>query len=188
MSEHVEHAAHAPAVPGHDPHGHGHEEHIHEASHYVKIWAALLVLFAISVTGPMVGIKWLTLVTAFGIAIVKASVVVKFFMHLDLEQRFVHYFLTISLLFMFLFFFAVAPDVMNHTGSNWTNVAAKQAVAAGLAAGDGHGEHGGEHGAAHDPATPDGHAPVGNDPGTHEPAIGGGGHGSAEAGSHGEGH
>lgn len=114
-------------------------------AHYAKVYAALMVLFLVSVTGPVLEIWWLTLITAFGVAIVKASMVIKFFMHLDLEQRFVHYFLIVSLAFMFLFFFAVAPDVMNHKGTNWTNVAAQAEVARGEAAGSGHGEHGGEH-------------------------------------------
>jgi caa(3)-type oxidase subunit IV len=130
------HASHA--APGHHDH---HEEHIHETSYYLKVYGALLVLFAISVLGPVVGIWWLTLITAFGIAAVKASLVVKFFMHLDVEQRFIHYFLVTSVLLMFLFFFAVAPDVMNHRGDNWENVAAQQEVQRGLAAGEGHGGH-----------------------------------------------
>ena len=144
MSEHAHDGHHGHA--GHD-HGHdAHEEHIHEVSHYVKVYAALLGLFMISVAGPILEIWWLTLITAFGIAVVKASMVVKFFMHLDLERRFVHYFLAVSLLFMFLFFFAVAPDVMNHRGTNWENVSAQHAVDVGMKAlnegggGHGHGE------------------------------------------------
>ena len=143
------HAAHGHAVPAHAHHGHDehHEEHIHEVSHYVKVWAGLVVLFFISVAGPMLEIWWLTLITAFGVATIKAGMVVKYFMHLDVEKRFVHYFLVTSLAFMFLFFFAVAPDVMKHEGTQWVNVAAKEHVEAGLKAGSGHGEHGGEHGA-----------------------------------------
>ena len=147
----------------HDDHGHG-EHHVHPQSHYVKVWGALMVLFFISVLGPMIGIKIVTLITAFGIAVVKASMVVKYFMHLDVEKRFVHYFLALSLAFMFLFFFAVAPDVMNHEGRNWKNVAAMHAVEAGLAAGDGHGEHGG------------GHEAAGHEGGEAAPAHEGGGH------------
>jgi caa(3)-type oxidase subunit IV len=126
--------------------------------HYVRIWGVLLVLFAISVLGPVLEIKWLTLITAFGVAVVKASMVVKYFMHLDVEKRFVHYFLATSLVFMFLFFAAVAPDVMNHKGSNWVNVAAEAEVQRGLAAGDGHGGHGDAHGAPGEHgAAPEGH-------------------------------
>jgi caa(3)-type oxidase subunit IV len=156
------HAGHAHGDHGHGDHGHG-EHHVHPTSHYVKVWAALIVLFIISVVGPMIGIKIVTLITAFGIAVVKASMVVKYFMHLDIEKRFVHYFLALSLAFMFLFFFAVAPDVMNHQGTNWTNVAAQHEVERGLAEGDG---HGGGH------AAPAGdHAPAG---GEHAPAPGAG--------------
>lgn len=142
------HAPHAHPAHPHDDHGHGggdHHEHIHDRAHYFKVYGALLGLFAISVLGPVVGIWWLTLITAFGIAVIKASMVVKYFMHLDLEPRFVHYFLVVSLLFMFLFFFAVAPDVMNHHGENWVNVAAQAAVDRGMAEGEGAGAEGGAH-------------------------------------------
>lgn len=140
------HHAAAHADPGHHGGGHHHEEHIHEVAHYRKIYLTLMGLFLVSVTGPVLEIWWLTLITAFGIAVVKAGLVIKYFMHLDVEQRFVHYFLITSVAFMFLFFFAVAPDVMNHRGTNWVNVAAKAEVERGLAAGAGHGEgHGGGH-------------------------------------------
>ena len=49
---------------------------------YRKIYYLLLALLAISVAGPFLGIKWVTLITAFGIAIVKARLVVQNFMHL----------------------------------------------------------------------------------------------------------
>jgi len=138
-------------------HGHTHS-HAHEPRHYFKIWGWLVLLFCISVAGPMVGIKWLTLITAFGIAVVKARLVVKHFMHLDVEPPFVHYFLATALVFMFLLFAGVSPDVMNHYGTGWVNVAAKDATARALAEahahGDSHGAAAAEHGAAaeHDAA------------------------------------
>lgn len=91
----------------------------HETSFYVKIWALLLVLLAISVMGPMVGIQWLTLLTAFGIAGVKAYIVAVNFMHINLTPRFVTYLVTTSLVFMLLFFAGTAPDVMKNHGTNW---------------------------------------------------------------------
>ncbi|MEQ1504842.1 MAG: cytochrome C oxidase subunit IV family protein [Myxococcota bacterium] len=148
MSDHAHHASGpTSAAAGTHAHAEHHDEHIHSVEHYVKIWIALLVLFLISVTGPMIGIKWLTLITAFGIAVVKASMVVHYFMHLTVEKRFVHYFLATSVVFMFLFFAAVAPDVMKHEGTRWVNVAAiaaKERAEAEHAAAGGHGEHGGE--------------------------------------------
>jgi len=97
-------------------------ENAHD-SHYIKIWAILVVLLVLSVIGPFVGdatgIQVITLVTAFGIAFVKAYMVAKNFMHLNVERRVVHYFLSTCLVFVVLFFSATAPDVMKQEGSNW---------------------------------------------------------------------
>ena len=103
-------------------------EHIeHDHPDYVKIWGVLLVLLAISIAGPFLGIPIVTLITAFGIAIVKAYLVAKNFMHLNIEPRFAVYLLITMLLLMLLFFAGVAPDVMKESGSNWikTNVHAE---------------------------------------------------------------
>ncbi|MCP4503194.1 MAG: cytochrome C oxidase subunit IV family protein [Deltaproteobacteria bacterium] len=104
----------------------------HGPAHYKKIYYALLVLLAISVAGPMVGEKldmqWLTLVTAFGIAFVKAFLVIKHFMHLTIEKTYIQYMLIGCLGMMALFLFGTAPDVMKHEGQNWTNDAAKKEV------------------------------------------------------------
>jgi len=92
-------------------------EHAHP--NYVKIWGILVVLLIISVLGPLVGIEWLTLVTAFGVAVVKAYLVVKNFMHLNVEPRFVWYMVGTALAFMGLFYAGVSPDVMAPDGDNW---------------------------------------------------------------------
>jgi caa(3)-type oxidase subunit IV len=115
----------------HDPH------HIN----YVRIWAILVVLLCISVIGPMFEIQALTLITAFGIACVKAYLVAKNFMHINLTPRFVPYLVATGLVFMLLFFSGTAPDVMKAEGSGWVKPA-WQAEAAAWEAGD-HG--GGEH-------------------------------------------
>ncbi len=121
------------------------EEH-HEPSFYVKIWAILLVLLIISVLGPMIGIKWVTLLTAFGIAMVKAYMVAVNFMHINLTPRYVVYLVTTTLVFMLLFFAGAAPDVMKNHGTNWEKpdwIATEMAYEAGELGG-GHGEHGTE--------------------------------------------
>ena len=92
-------------------------EHAHP--NYVKIWGILLVLLVVSIVGPLFEIQVVTLVTAFGIAFVKAYLVVKNFMHLNVEPRFLIYMLATCLAFMGLFYAGVAPDVMAATGSNW---------------------------------------------------------------------
>ncbi|MBW2394590.1 MAG: cytochrome C oxidase subunit IV family protein [Deltaproteobacteria bacterium] len=91
----------------------------HSESHYVKIWAILLVLLVVSVLGPMLEIQVITLLTAFGIALVKAYLVIKHFMHLNVQPRFVTYLLSTALVFMLLLFAGTAPDVMKHEGDNW---------------------------------------------------------------------
>jgi caa(3)-type oxidase subunit IV len=106
---------------------------------YKKIYFTLLALLAVSVAGPFVGIKWVTLLTAFGIAGVKAYLVIQNFMHLRVERIIAKWFLATSLLLMGLYFFGVAPDVMEHSGQNWENLAAQEAVARGIAV-EGHAE------------------------------------------------
>ena len=107
-------------------------EHAHP--NYVKIWAILVVLLLISVLGPMLGIQAVTLVTAFGIAVVKAYLVAKNFMHVNLEPRIIPYLLLTAVVFMFLFFAGVAPDVMKNQGTQWEKpdwIAAELALESG---------------------------------------------------------
>ncbi len=86
---------------------------------YVRIWGILCVLLVISILGPMLGIRPVTLITAFGIAIVKAYLVAKNFMHVNVQRRYVVYLLGTALALMLVFFAGVAPDVMRQEGSNW---------------------------------------------------------------------
>lgn len=144
--------AHAPASSGHDAHGGGHGHHAHADKDYIKTWGILLVLLAISLIGPIIGEKMgifaITLVTAFGIAVVKAYLVVTRFMHIGVEKKYIAYLLVTMLGLMVLMVGGVGPDVLRHDGTRWTNVAAKKATEEGLKAGDGHGEHGSGHDAA----------------------------------------
>jgi len=117
----------------------GHAHH----RNYVKIWAILLALLVVSVIGPMTGIRVVMLITAFGVALVKAYMVAKNFMHLDIEKPIVHWTLGVALVLMVLMFAGVAPDVMKHEGRFWK----KTAVAADTS--QGHGRTGAGHGDAH---------------------------------------
>ena len=103
-----------------------------EAHHvnYVRIWQMLLALLVVSVLGPMIGIKIVTLITAFGIAVVKAYLVAKNFMHLNVQPRFVVYLLGTTLVFMLLFYAGASPDVMKHSGDNWEKPDVVQAAPA----------------------------------------------------------
>jgi caa(3)-type oxidase subunit IV len=105
-------------------------DHVHHGN-YVKVWAVLVVLLIISVVGAFTGIRWLTLLLAFGIAVIKAYMVAKNFMHVNVERRWVGYLLITCLLFLAILFAGVAPDIMKHQGLHWDNYAAKQAIQAG---------------------------------------------------------
>ena len=118
MAEHA--TAHAAAHAA--PHGDG---------FYVKIWAVLCALLVVSIIGPMFEIRVITLLTAFGIAIVKAYLVARHFMHLSIEKKWVAYILLVMLAFMAVFFGGVAPDVMLQHGASWQKTYVEPAPAAG---------------------------------------------------------
>lgn len=119
MSEHTEHKG---------------EHHAAHHVNYKKIYFILLGLLVVSILGPEAGIVWVTLVTAFGVALIKANMVVQNFMHLRWEKRIMKWMLTTSLVLMFLLFAGVSPDVMKHTGSGWVNDAALAATERGIEA------------------------------------------------------
>jgi caa(3)-type oxidase subunit IV len=106
--------AHAEAHP--TEHAGGHSAH---HRNYVKIWAILTGLLVVSVIGPMLGIRVVTLITAFGIALVKAYLVAKNFMHLDIEKPIVGWLLTVALILMVVLYAGVAPDVEKDKGQHW---------------------------------------------------------------------
>ena len=125
-------------------------------NHYVRIYVVLLVLLLVSILGPEVGERLdqqvtvfgvqfglgitLTLITAFGIAVVKAWLVIKNFMHLTVERVMPKLFLTASVVLLALFWGGVAPDVQLDEGRLWVNDAARAAVARGLAEPEDHAE------------------------------------------------
>ena len=91
----------------------------HHHPNYVKVWAILCVLLLVSVAGPMLHIRVITLLAAFGIALVKASMVAKHFMHLDVEKPIIRWALGAVLLLMVLLYAGLAPDVQKSSGQHW---------------------------------------------------------------------
>ena len=126
------HAAPAGSAPA--AHGAGHGGH---HVNYVRVWVILCVLLVVSVIGPVIGEAlhafWFTLLTAFGIAVVKAYLVAKNFMHVNMEKKFIGYLLITMLVLMALFYGGVSPDVMKHDGQRWENTAAKAETARRMA-------------------------------------------------------
>ena len=109
------------------------EAHVHHPN-YVKIWAILVVLLIVSVVGSMSHVRVVLLIAAFGVALVKAYLVAKNFMHVNVEKRWVPYLLIMCLLFIAILFAGVAPDVMKHSGENWNKNPASQSVQSGTGA------------------------------------------------------
>jgi len=109
------------------------ESNVHHPN-YVKVWAALVVLLIVSLLGSMSHIRSILLFAAFGVAVIKAYLVAKNFMHVTVEKRFVPYLLAICLLFVVILFAGVAPDVMKHSGLHWNNDSAKQSIQSGTSA------------------------------------------------------
>lgn len=139
----------------------------HRHRNYVKIWAILMGLLIVSIVGPMTGIRVIVLITAFGVALVKAYLVAQNFMHLDVEKPIVHWMMGIALVFMVLLFAGTSPDIMKDHGRRWTKGPGFHPVEA-----VGHsGAHGGAGGGA--PAT--GHEPAESAPseGGHDSTGGG---------------
>ncbi|MEX2465765.1 MAG: c-type cytochrome [Gemmatimonadota bacterium] len=108
----------------------------HHDVNYKKIYFTLLFLLGVSILGPEFGILWVTLVTAFGIALVKAYLVIENFMHLRWEKKLMKWMLTASLAVLALMFAGISPDVMKHEGRNWVNESAIAAVDRGIAGHD----------------------------------------------------
>ena len=83
-----------PGLGGQDHGGESHE------AHYVRIWFYLVLLLLVSYFGPMLatrmGWHWLLLVTAFGVAAVKAYMVIKNFMHLYVERSLIHWMMAVG--------------------------------------------------------------------------------------------
>jgi caa(3)-type oxidase subunit IV len=93
------------------------EAHAHP--NYIKIWYWLLFLLAVSVAGPMLEIPTITIITAFGIATVKAYLVAANFMHLKFEKKIIWFLLILSICLLGVFFFGTAPDLMMTEGDQW---------------------------------------------------------------------
>jgi len=94
------------------------ESHAHHPN-YVKVWAILVVLLGVSILGPMTGIRVVVLITAFGVALVKAYLVAKNFMHVNVQRPIVHFALGMALLLMVLLYAGLAADVQKDIGRNW---------------------------------------------------------------------
>jgi cytochrome c oxidase subunit 4 len=110
---------HATAVPDASAGGDTHEEGGHRVlplKLYVGVWAALMVLTWITVAVAQFDFGVLNLWVAMGIATIKASLVVLFFMHVAYDKPINAIVLIISLLFLFLFISFTLIDTYHYHG------------------------------------------------------------------------
>ena len=125
-----------------EEHAHG-DDHAHgdHSEHYFKVFKLLVIFFLISFIGPFIadymteqmGVPHiigfvLTMTTAFGVAFLKARLVIVHFMHLPQEKPYISYMLQTCLVLIGIFIAGVMVDVLAHEGQNWSNEAAKAIV------------------------------------------------------------
>jgi len=98
----------------------------HKHPDYKKIYYSLLILLVISIWGPVFALNidnrtmlvGTVLLTAFGVGLIKATMVVAWFMHLDIEVKVVRRLLAVCIAFLILLFAGVAPEVLCFDGEN----------------------------------------------------------------------
>jgi cytochrome c oxidase subunit 4 len=91
----------------HSPYGMG---HISSWQTLVKVWVALMVLTILTVMATWVNLGTLNIWIAMGIAFVKATLVVLYFMHMRHNKPFLAYLFTFSLAFVAFFLGMVMLD------------------------------------------------------------------------------
>lgn len=84
----------------------------HKTSFYVWIWAALVVMLSISLTLGLEGHTTLATGLIFGIATLKAWLVLVYYMGLSYEPRYIAAILITGLIFMGILFIALVPDMV----------------------------------------------------------------------------
>jgi cytochrome c oxidase subunit 4 len=89
-----------------------HEPHVLPLKVYFGIFGSLLVLTVVTVLVSHLGLPpTLSIIVALSVALVKASLVAGYFMHLKYEDRFYSFILIASLFFIGLFFFFLLTDL-----------------------------------------------------------------------------
>jgi cytochrome c oxidase subunit 4 len=84
--------------------------HISSIGNYVKIFAALMVLTAITVAAAFVDMGALNNVVAMGIALLKAALVILFFMHVRYSSKLIGLIVVSSVLWLAIMFLLTLAD------------------------------------------------------------------------------
>jgi caa(3)-type oxidase subunit IV len=82
--------------------------------HYLVIWGWLVILVAASVTIASLLPKWQAMVLIFAIAIIKALLVARNYMHLKNEKAIIYAMALVPVAFILILLFALFPDFVYH--------------------------------------------------------------------------
>ena len=96
----------------HETGGRKHHPHVLPVRKYVAVWIALMVLTVVTVKVSYFNFGIMNLVVAMGVATLKASLVVLFFMHLKYDEKFNAIIFAGSLTFLTIFFVLTLADTM----------------------------------------------------------------------------
>jgi cytochrome c oxidase subunit IV len=97
---------------GHPTEGRKHHPHVLPVRMYLSVWIGLLVLTVITVKVSYFNFGVMNLVVAMGVATLKATLVVLFFMHLKYDEKFNAIIFAGSLTFLSIFFVLTLADTM----------------------------------------------------------------------------
>src|SRR5215831_12099926 len=92
--------------------GRTHKPHVLPVRVYAGVWLGLLVLTFITVRVSYFNFGIMNLIVAMGVATLKASLVVLFFMHLKYDEKFNAIIFVASLIFLGIFFTLTLADTM----------------------------------------------------------------------------
>ena len=91
-----------------------HHDHAHPP--YIAIWAVLLVLLFVSIALGHISNAYLMTSLVFGVAAIKAVIVLRYFMHLKFEPLYIVLMILAAVLCLVVLFIGVYPDVSLRTG------------------------------------------------------------------------
>ncbi len=85
----------------------------HGHPNYLLVYLILVAILGISLLAGYLGAKLLAVVLIFGLAVVKAGLVLANFMHVKFEPKIIWGIIGFAVLCMFFFYFGVFPDIVN---------------------------------------------------------------------------
>ncbi len=89
-----------------------HQGHIVPYWFFIAVWVGLLILTAVTVAASRIDLGVLNVWIALGIASLKSSLVVLFFMHLKYENRLLKSFFLITLVILAIFIGLTFTDIL----------------------------------------------------------------------------